>query len=406
MSINHIISNELSDLPQTKRMERAINQFIKKWEIKGASLAISKDGKLIYSKGFGYADKEKGIETDVNNIFRIASVSKLITAVAIMKLAEDGQLSLDEKVFGEEGILNSPYFLDINDKRVTRITIEHLLRHQGGFSARAGDPMFNTALVSNRLKKEPPFMIDDLVRFASISRLVFEPGKGTRYSNLGYLLLSKIIEVKSGMSFYEYLRTAILEPAGCYDIHLARNLYEQKYPNEVRYYETMEESEVASYLDPSVMKPKCYGGNNIRGLYGAGGLVASPTEMLKLVAAIDGDSTKDDILSPQSIKYMTDYHKGMLPIGWMHTNQQGVWWRTGTLSGTSVMLKKQSDGYAWMFVTNTSSWKGSRFPKMIDDMVRQALNTVSEWPERDMFEFDDVIVDSMYMATQDSVEMN
>lgn len=68
-------------------------------EIKGASLAM-KDGKHVYSKGYGYADEENEVKTDVNHIFRIASVSKLITAAGIMKLVENGTLSLDDKVFG------------------------------------------------------------------------------------------------------------------------------------------------------------------------------------------------------------------------------------------------------------------------------------------------------------------
>lgn len=398
--INQIISNELSDLPQTKQMERSIERFLAQWQIKGASLAISKNGRLIYSKGFGYADEQMGVAMDVSHIFRVASVSKLFTAVAIMRLVEDGKLSLDDRVFGQGALLDSEYFSNISDKRVTRITVEHLLRHQGGFSVRAGDPMFTPAMVKYRLKKDPPYMMDDLVRYASMSRLVFEPGKGTRYSNIGYLVLSKIIEKCSGMSYFNYLRQEVLEPAGCYDIHLARNLYSQRYANEVRYYEPEDEEFIPSYSNPDTLLPKCYGGNNIRGLYGAGAIVASPTEMLKFVSVIDGDSTKPDILSPKSIEYMTRYNKKILPIGWMHTNSEDTWWRTGTLSGTSVMLKRQSDGYSWVFVTNTSSWRGARFPSTINAMIRKALTTVDEWPDRDMFEFDQEFVDSLYASEQ------
>ena len=79
---------------------------MKKWTIEGASVAIAKDGKLVYARGFGYADTAAGIETQPYSKFRIASISKLVTAVAIMKLQEEGKLSLDDKVFGPEGILN------------------------------------------------------------------------------------------------------------------------------------------------------------------------------------------------------------------------------------------------------------------------------------------------------------
>ena len=76
---------------------------------------------------------EKEQSMDVMHIFRIASVSKLITAVAVMKLVEENKLGLSDKVFGEDGILNDPEYLDFRDKRINSITFEHLLRLQGGF---------------------------------------------------------------------------------------------------------------------------------------------------------------------------------------------------------------------------------------------------------------------------------
>ena len=103
VAIHDLFNNEYSDLIETKRLDQTIERFMNQWEIKGASLAIMKDGKLIYSKGYGYADEENDVKTDVNHIFRIASVSKLITAAGIMKLVENGKLSLEDKVFGEDG---------------------------------------------------------------------------------------------------------------------------------------------------------------------------------------------------------------------------------------------------------------------------------------------------------------
>ncbi len=93
VAIHDLFNNEYSDLIETKRLDQTIERFMNQWEIKGASLAIMKDGKLIYSKGYGYADEENDVKTDVNHIFRIASVSKLITAAGIMKLVENGKLS-------------------------------------------------------------------------------------------------------------------------------------------------------------------------------------------------------------------------------------------------------------------------------------------------------------------------
>ena len=133
-AIHFRIKNELSDSPETKKLDNAIEKFLRKWEIKGASFALMKDNKLVYAKGYGIADNETG--TTPSNIFRIASVSKLITAAGIMKLVESGRLKLDDCVFGENGILNDNDFTNIKDSRIKDITVEHLLRHRSGFSSR------------------------------------------------------------------------------------------------------------------------------------------------------------------------------------------------------------------------------------------------------------------------------
>ncbi len=103
IALNHILSNDISDFDSAAKMDSQIESFMRQWGIKGASLAIMKDEKLIYAKGYGWADQEAGERTDVRHIFRIASISKLITAAAVMKLSQEGLLSLDSKVFDKGG---------------------------------------------------------------------------------------------------------------------------------------------------------------------------------------------------------------------------------------------------------------------------------------------------------------
>lgn len=388
-TINNVITNEMSDLIETKRLDRDIENFMRKWEIVGASLAIMKNDKLIYCKGYGYADKDKEELCEVKHIFRLASVSKLITAVAIMKLAEEGKLSLKDKVYGEEGLLNDEQFLNIKDKRVKNITIEHLLRHSSGFSTRSGDPMFDLSLIARKLDRKPPFNMNDVVEFSSQSTLRFVPGKGSNYSNLGYVVLAKIIEKVTGREYESYIKKEIFAPVGCFDIHIANNNSKDKFDNEVRYYEPS--NEVQFEDEDGNLIPKSDGGNDVRLLGGAGGWVGSPAEILKFVASIDGLPGVKDILSQKSINYMTTPVKGQMPIGWIRTTGS-EWWRTGSMSGTSAMIKRQSNGYTWMLVTNTSSWKGSRFPNQINASVKQGLKRVNEWPKHDIFMIADSIM--------------
>lgn len=388
-TINQVITNELSDLEETKRLDKGITDFMKRWEIVGASLAVMKNNKLIYCKGYGYADKENEELCDVKHVFRVASISKLITAVAIMKLMEEKKLSLNSKVFGEKGILNEPRFTNFRDKRMKDITVEQLLRHSAGFSTRNGDPLFKTSMIGYVLNKKPPFTMDDVVEYGSRSPLRFKPGSGTNYSNLGYVILSKIIENVTGMEYEEYVKKHILAPLGCYDMHIANNSSKDKFKNEVRYYEPS--NEVQFEDEDGNLIPKSDGGNDVRLLSGAGAWVGSPVEILKFVAAVDGLPSVKDILKPSSIRYMTEPSKGKLPIGWIKTNNR-EWLRTGSMAGTSAMIKHTKGGYTWMLVTNTSSWKGSRFPTEINSSVRKAMGKVNQWPERDIFEIAEGII--------------
>lgn len=378
--------NSFSELPETQKMDRIIKRFMKKWEIRGASFALMKDNKLLYAKGYGYADQEQDIPTETHHIFRIASISKLITAAGIMKLAEDGHLDLNDPVFGPEGILNDSVFSSIRDPRMKQITVEHLLRHKAGFTTIYGDPMFCSVDIARKMDVPPPADLNTIIRFVLSRRLRYPPGSSTAYSNIGYGILSKVIEKVSGMTYEKYIQENLLYPAGCFDMHLGHSLYEDKHENEVRYYESATEEFIPACDGSNHLVPKYYGGNYIEALSGAGAWVASPIELLRFLAVIDGDPRIKDILQPETIARMTAFTFDSLPIGWMHVSYNGDWSRSGTLSGTSALMKKQHDGYSWIFVTNTSSWKGSKFPTYINQMITQALSTVQQWPERDLFE--------------------
>ena len=387
VAIHDLLTNRYSDLEETKRLDNMIERFLRQWEIKGASLAIMKDGQLIYSKGYGYANVEDSIPMDVFHIMRVASVSKLITAAGIMKLVENGKLSLQDKAFGSEGILNdSTVYGNIKDKRTLDITVENLLRHQGGFTTRYGDPMFNPVTVAKKMNAENPATMETMIQFVLSRRLGFTPGTSTAYSNVGYGILSKIIERVSGQGYEQFIQDSILHPAGCFDMHLGHNVYEDRFPNEVRYYEGTDATPIQACNGADTLVPRSNGGNNIEEFYGAGGWVASPTELLLFLAAIDGDDSQPDILSKESVALMTEKVENAMPLGWMSTTSGGDWERSGSMAGTSAMLKRQKDGFSWAFTTNTSNWTGPRFPHKIDNIVAQAMDRVKEWPERNLFD--------------------
>ena len=135
-SLNLVLDNSLSEFPGSEKMDQIIGPFLEKYDIKGASVAVTREGRLVFAKGFGYANVETGRKMSPGNVFRIASVSKLITAIAIMQLVEQGKLHLEDTVFGPDGILNDSIYMDYKDPRVEKITVHQLLQHRAGWSRR------------------------------------------------------------------------------------------------------------------------------------------------------------------------------------------------------------------------------------------------------------------------------
>lgn len=387
--MNARLTNEMSDMPELAKMDRDMRNFAKRWWIKGLSLAVMRNDSLVYAKGYGWADEEKGEEMGPGVIMRVASVSKLITAAGIMKLVEEGRLHLDDRVFGPDGILSDEDFTSsIRERGYYNITVEHLLRHEGGLSVRRGDPMFTTRdlMAIHRLDNAPDQ--NTLTRIALGRRLAFQPGKGHEYSNFGYLLLSMIIEKVTGEDYEHWMQKNVLDPAGCMDMHLAYNYYEQKYPNETRYHMQDNDPKVPEYNGSADSVVRCYGGNDIRALKGAGAWVCSAPELARFVASIDGRPEVRDIISGKSVSAMTSAGDHKYGLGWSSVSPTRGWKRTGSLSGTSAFVMYYPDGECWILISNTHMWKGPRFARTLNNFVAECRKRYSgRLPSRNLFDF-------------------
>lgn len=386
--LNDTLTNSMSDSPQLEDMENKIKRYLLRWEINGAQIAVTRNDSLLYVKGFGWADMEKKQEMQPSNIMRLASVSKLLTAVGVMRLAEVGTLKLSDHVFGPKGILNDTAFTNaIKDQRYLDITVEQLLRHKAGFTTGAGDPMFSTRyiMMQNRLTTPPDN--NTLMKILLKRRLGFTPGTAKRYSNVGYTLLSMIIEKKTRMSYEDYMRKFVFEPAGCYDFHIAGSYEKDRRRNEVKYYMHKGSEPVYEYNNSGRMVEKCYGENDIPNLKGAGAWCASAAELSRLVASIDLLPGVKDILSKKSVEFMTrEMPDHDFSIGWNFCPKGRPWIRTGSLSGTSALVLRYPDGECWILITNTSTWKGHGFSNdtmRLFERLRQENR--DKFPKRNLF---------------------
>ena len=387
VGLNEKLSNSLSERREFEGLDKEMKRYLRKWEMKGASVAIMRNDSLLFAKGYGWADEEEEIKMEAGHILRMASVSKLITAIGIMKLQDEGRLNIKNKVFGPEGVMkNSDLDTLIRHSAYEHLTVEHLLRHQGGFYR---DPLFSSKDVMNQMRLDHPPTADDFFRLILPKRLRYKPGTTHRYSNFGYLLLSRIIEHVTGNSYEQYIKEDILAPAGCYDMHIAGNYYEDRRENEVRYYTHSGEGQyIEEYNGSGNMVERSYGGNNITLLSGAGAWCGSTAELARLVASIDGRDEVPDIISKKAVNQMIEYFdQSTFSLGWNDTTPGVGWSRTGTFSGTSAIIKYFPDGECWIFISNTSTWRGPRQAKQTDALFKKCRKLYSKkFPARNLFE--------------------
>jgi len=161
-------------------------------------LAVARDGEIVFGKAYGKADREKGLAATPSTRFRIGSLTKQITAAAILKLAEQGKLRVDDPI--RKHLPEAPPSWE-------KITIHHLLTHTSGIASYTVD----AELMKERDK--PHTQAQVIARFRD-RPLEYEPGSRFAYSNSGYFLLGVILERVSGTTYEAYLKEHVLRPAG------------------------------------------------------------------------------------------------------------------------------------------------------------------------------------------------
>ncbi len=385
-SLNRLLcNNKLSEFKHSDYLDRQFKRFMEQWQMAGMSVAIVKDERLVYAHGFGYSDVEAKTEMNPGNIFRVASVSKLITAVGIAKLVENGKLRLDSRVFGKDAILSDSIIENSTDKRLKDITVRQLLAHSAGWSQRYGDPAFNSLTIAEKVGDTPPATMSSYYKFICSRNLHFTPGSSSSYSNMGYMFLGDVIAKVSGMPYEDFIRKEVLIPNEIYDMHIGSSLLSGRRENEVKYYEPETSPMIPAFDGSGTMVPKPYGGNPIELLGPAGGWLASSVELARLLTLIDGHSKVKDIVPNKILQEMICPDRTRGPLGWIKVTSSGDWWRTGSMAGTSAMMKRCKNGVSWVVLFNASSWKGTLFAHEINGMMERTLSKLKTWPEHDLF---------------------
>jgi N-acyl-D-amino-acid deacylase len=382
-------------------------QFLPEHAIPGSGVAVTRDGKLVYARGFGYADVEAKKPVQPHSLFRLASVSKPITAVGVLTLVERGQLKLEDPVLKH---LSLQPFVDPKrdrDPRWEKITVLHCLQHTGGWDRdkKGGfDPIGMPREIRKAMQLKAPPRPEDLVRYMMGLPLDFDPGTKMVYANVGYLILGRVIEAVTGEKYEAWIKRHILEPIQAKSLSLGRALPEHRSGDEVKYYDSKKLREPCLYPPrEGQLVPIPDGGENLESYEAHGGWISSPIDMVRFAAAFDYER-KSPLLTAATIKDMWARPLGpagtrgdkkpkavYYGCGWevrpIPKTGRANAWHSGWISGSSTLLVRRFDGFNWAILFNTELTPRGKDPaSLIDAPMHEAIDAVKEWPSGDLFE--------------------
>lgn len=383
--------------PGMQAYDRLFPELMRKYDVPGCAIAVAKDGRLVLARGYGLADVEADQPVQPDALFRIASLSKPITAAAVLALVERGRLSLDDKALDRLGSIE-PVEGDSMDPRFAQITIRHLLQHTAGFDRGASfDPMFQPKRIALHVGVEPPAGPEAVVRFMLGRPLDFDPGGRYVYSNLGYCILGRIIEEVTGETYEQAVRQLVLEPAGISRMRLGRTRLEHRAPHEVRYYGLPGEATVQSVfpgVEQLVAVP--YGRFHLEAMDAHGAWLASAVDLVRFATTVSGGRGDGCVLKAETAQLIVEEavpQNATDPtltygLGWAvrHVDGGTNWFHAGSLPGTRSLLVRTHHGLTWAAVVNRRPRNQNDFGQELDRTLWKAAAQVTAWPDGDLFE--------------------
>ncbi|MEX2175269.1 MAG: serine hydrolase domain-containing protein [Pirellulaceae bacterium] len=388
--------------PELEKFDAWMKGFLAEHNIPGASLAIAREGKTVYARGFGYADREAQAPVQPDSLFRIASVSKPITAVAILKLVEQEKLKLEDKVL--DYIALEPHLEEGGqfDERWRQVTLVECLCHRGGWDRdKSYDPMFQAARMAKSLKIDLPVLTEHVIRFQLGQPLDFEPLACYAYSNFGYCLLGRAIEKASGQPYEQYVREAVFKPLGIERARIGGSLESERADGEVKYYDIHSGTSLA-VTGPGAGQeqvPISYGVWRQETLDAHGGWIASAIDLVKFASAFDlvegGRQTRGGLLKAASVRLMFSPQATIAKpeegqsgayygLGWTlkaDEDERLVARHGGALACTAASLMHFPDGTNLALLTNLGQSADGKFlGRSIEGPLTKLVGEVKTWP--------------------------
>jgi N-acyl-D-amino-acid deacylase len=374
-----------------------MEQFMAPRKVPGGALAVVKDRRLVYARGYGWADREQREPARPDSLFRIASLSKPVTAVAVLQLVEQGKLSLEERALDLVQVEPFVPAGQTPDPRLRRITVRQLLQHTGGWDRdQSFDPMFRAVETAEALGVPRPARARDVIRYMLGQRLDFEPGARHAYSNFGYCVLGRIVEHVSGLTYEQQVRGQVLAPIAIQDMRVGASLAGGRAPGEVHYYTAKRAFGLNVFPAPPKKVPVPYGTFHLEAMDAHGGWLASAVDLARFAAALD-DPRRSSLLKPETFETMyapppppawrtadgklQSHYYGcgwsVRPVG---NEGRANYWHAGSLPGTFGLLVRRWDGVSWVVLFNQRSEQSKLPDGAIDSALHRAADAVTEWP--------------------------
>lgn len=385
-------------VPEMTSFDEHIGRYLREQKAPGGAVAVARHGKLLYARGFGWADVERRTPVMADSLFRIASVSKPITGLAMMALLEDGTGKVQMSTPVRRFLDLDPYLPSSKsiDPRIDSITVEHLLHHSGGWDrSRSRDLMFQHFQVASDLKIPSPPDHASLLRWSFGRRLDFDPGTKEAYSNFGYCVLGRVIEKATGQPYETYVRRRILARAGIRKMRIGAGRRTEQAEGEVTYYDPdRRRGKNVFSQDPEREAPLPYAFASPKTMDAHGGWIASMVDLVRLGSAVE--QSDYPLLSKRSVEQLFDrppaplgrtpegeptpFYYGcgwsvrVLPNGTRNT------WHDGGMPGTGAILVRLASGLVWAAAFN------ARVDGVaLDKLLHTAAREVKNWPFHDLF---------------------
>ncbi|WUI02481.1 beta-lactamase family protein [Spirillospora sp. NBC_00431] len=370
--------------------DTAVKTLMQARGIPAGSLAVMRKGKLVLARGYSWS-ADPALTVQPTSLFRLASLSKAVTATAVTRLAQDGKLSLSAPVTGLLALRPPPG--GSLDPRLRQVTVRRLLQHLGGWDRDiSGDPTYRDRQIAALLDVPLPVTRGHVVTYGAGWKLDHDPGTTYAYSNYGYLLLGQIIEKVAGMSYAAYVQQKILAPVGIKRMRPGRSLKAHRAPGEVPYFSRRTGPSVFDAAGTTLPAP--YGTFNVENRTAMGGWLASSVDYVRFTKILDGGtgvlnarSIAATFARPETGANSGGNHYG---FGWWVRELSGGGrntWHDGSLDGTSTIVTRRHDGVTWALLFDQRD-DPSGLSYGYDDFsapLHKVANGLRTWPSTDLF---------------------